>query len=97
VVEVVVVELQYSRDGLEDLHGRVPVATPLEPQVVVGADAREQRDLFASKTRYPTVRTRRESEGLRSDERATRPQVLAEPPRLLASVHASTVRASLAP
>jgi hypothetical protein len=78
-----VVELEHASEGVEHLRRRIAVAPPLEAQVVVGADAREQRDLFASKTRYPTVRTRREPEGLRSDERATRPQVLAEPPRLL--------------
>jgi hypothetical protein len=46
--EVVIVELQNARDRLEHLNGRVAIAAPLQPQVVVGADAGEHGDLLAS-------------------------------------------------
>ena len=48
VVPLDLVEPQYSRQRVEHLRRRMRVAAAFEAQVVVGADAREHRDLLAS-------------------------------------------------
>ena len=43
---LIFVELQHASDRLEHLYGWVAIATPFEPQVVVGGDAGEHGDLL---------------------------------------------------
>src|SRR6185437_9511904 len=47
------VESQRVGQRVEDLRGRMLVAPLLKSQVVVRADAREQRKLLAAQTRHP--------------------------------------------
>ena len=49
----VVVEAQRAGEGVEDLLGRMGVAALLEPDVVVDADACEQRELLAPQAGHP--------------------------------------------
>ena len=63
------VETEDANQRFEHLNGRVAVASSLEPEVVVGADAREQRDLLASQAGHSTVRSGREAHLGRRDHR----------------------------
>ena len=53
------VEAQDPRERFEYLHRGVLVAAALQPQVVVGADAGEQRDLFTAQTGHAAIRAGR--------------------------------------
>src|SRR5690606_33210213 len=82
------VELEHARERLHDLHRRVAVAPLLEAQVVVGADAGEQRHLLATQTRDAADARGGQPDVLRAYELATGSQVL---PQLVVG-HVSTVR-----
>jgi hypothetical protein len=90
-----VVELEHAREGVEYLRRGVVVATAFEPEVVVRADAGEERDLLSPESRHPAVRAGGQADVLGSDRRASRAEILPEATRILACVHGSTVRASL--
>ena len=49
------VEQEGARQCIEDLVGRVRLATLLEPQVVLGADPRTDRHLVAPQPRHPSL------------------------------------------
>ena len=51
----VFVELERSGERVEDMRGGVLVTALLEPDVVIGADAGEHRDLLAAQARDPSV------------------------------------------
>ena len=81
-------QLEHPRQRLQDLGRRVAVATLLEPQVVVGADAGEHRHLLAPEARHPAYPMDRDADRLGRDQLTARPQVVAQPVVL---VHPSTV------
>lgn len=88
VVGLDIVQSQHAREGLEHLPGRVVVAPPLEPEIVVGADAREHRHLLPAQPRHSTVRAGLDARLLWCDEVSTSAQIRAQPVRTLGTLHA---------
>ena len=64
------VEHQGPGERVEDLLGRVPVTTLLEPDVVVGGHARQQRELLAPEAGDAAALTAGEADVLGPDELA---------------------------
>jgi hypothetical protein len=71
------VEPEHAGQRLENLRRRVAVAPLLEPQVVVGADAGQGRDLLAAQAGRPPDAQDAEPRGRGVDELTTRAQILA--------------------
>ena len=70
------VELQGAGQGVEDLIGRMLVASLLQPQVVVGADAGQHRELLAAQAGDLCPAARDQPDVLGPDQVAPRPQVV---------------------
>jgi len=83
------VQLQHRGQRVEHLRGRMVVAALFQPQVIVAADAREQRQFLAAKARDPAPPARGQADVFRLDELAPCPKVGAEP---VAAVHTANVR-----
>ncbi len=75
----VVVEAQRAGERVEHLLGRMRVAALLEPDVVVDADAGEQRELLAPQAGHPAPAQVGQSDVVGRDERAPGAEELAEP------------------
>ena len=86
------VQLKSPRQRVEDLRGRVLVATLLQPEVVVGADAGQQRQFLAAEPADAAARTGYQPDVIGLDLFPTRSQVLAEG---IASRHHLSLRLSL--
>ena len=74
----VVVEAQRARQRVEHLLGRVLVAALLQPHVVVGRHARQQRQLVAPQARHAPVPEIRKADVLGADELPPRVQEAAD-------------------
>src|ERR1035438_6439352 len=78
VVLLDVVQVQNPRERFQDLPRGVLVAAALQPQVVVGADAREHGDFLPAEPGNAAVRARRDPGLLRSDQRPPGAEVTAK-------------------
>src|SRR5690606_13755599 len=73
-----VVEVENSRKRIEHLTRRAAIAPLLQPQVVVGADAGELRNLLATQSRHTADSDGRDPDLLRGDELAPGAQIRTE-------------------
>lgn len=83
------IQLQNTDQGLQDLRRRVIVASTFEPEIVVGTDSCQERDLLAAEPSHPAMRAARESDLFGSDKTASRAQILAKSIVLRAVIHSS--------
>ena len=74
----VVVELQRAREALEHLFRRSVVAALLQAHVVVDAEARERRELFAAQSRHAAPVVLLETDVLRPDPLPASPEKLGQ-------------------
>lgn len=74
VGEVVVVEIQDAGDGFEHLQGRVPVAAPFQPQVLICADPGKHGDFLPAEPGNTPQTTIGDAGLLRSHQIAPGPQ-----------------------
>ena len=72
------IQLERPRKRVKDLGGRMLVAALLESQVVVGADARQYRQLLAAQTRNASARTRYQPDMFGTNLFAPRTKVFTE-------------------
>jgi hypothetical protein len=84
-----VVELQDIGDSVDDLLGGVTITSLLESEVVLGADAREEGDLFAAQSGHAPASAGREPDLLRPHQFTASAEEFAEEVRI---AHANRVR-----
>ena len=72
------IQLERPRKRVKNLGGRMLVAALLQPQVIVGADARQHRQLLAPQTRNASARTRSQPDIFGTNLFAPRTKVVTE-------------------
>ena len=81
-----VVQAQDPGQGVHHLLGRTAITPAFEPDVVLGADPGQHRDLFAAQAGHPPAAEVGQAVFFRARELTTRPQEIAE------KVHPATIR-----